>query len=72
MEKIKYLPAVSGGAGTLISYGPYVRRGWMGKDYLVIREAHDGEGGFFSSMPSRLVHRMTPRTLAERAAAREA
>ena len=70
LEKVKYLPAVSGGAGTLISYGPYVRRGWMGKDYLVIREAHDGEGGFFSSMPSRLVHRMTPRTRAERAAAK--
>ena len=72
LEKVKYLPAVSGGAGTLISYGPYVRRGWMGKDYLVIRESIEGEGDLFSVLPNRLVHRMTPRTRAERAAAREA
>ncbi|API61106.1 hypothetical protein BSL82_11650 [Tardibacter chloracetimidivorans] len=70
MELVKYLPAVSGGPGTLISYAPYVRRGWMGKDYLVVREAIDAEGDLFTELPSRLAHRMTPRTRGERAASR--
>ncbi len=66
IEKVKYLPAVSGGPRTMISFGPYVRRGWMGTDYLIIREAIDAEGDLFSELPSRFAHRMTPRTRAQR------
>lgn len=70
MEQVKYMPAVSGGPRTLISYGPYVRRGWMGPDYLIIREAIDAEGDLWGTLPSKFAHRMTPRTRAERKALR--
>ena len=65
----KYLPAVSGGPRTLISFAPFVRRGWMGPDYLVVRKAIDKDGDLFGEMPSVFAHRMTPRRRSERGAA---
>lgn len=38
LERVKMLPAASGGPGTRISYGKWTRRGWMGTGYLVARE----------------------------------
>jgi ABC-type branched-subunit amino acid transport system substrate-binding protein len=66
LEQIKYLPAVSGGPRTLMSFGPFMRRAYIGQDYLVIRQVIDEDGSFFGTLPSKLVHRMTPRLRSER------
>lgn len=42
LETIRLLPAVSGGPGTSISFGPHDRRGLKGPDYLVLRTVRDG------------------------------
>jgi ABC-type branched-subunit amino acid transport system substrate-binding protein len=66
LERIKFLPSVSGGARTLMSFSQTNRRAYIGPDYLVIREVIDAEGDYFSSLPSKLVHKMTPRLRSER------
>jgi branched-chain amino acid transport system substrate-binding protein len=37
LERVKMLPAASGSAGTRISFGPWLHRGWVGAGYLVAR-----------------------------------
>ncbi|HKY89532.1 MAG TPA: ABC transporter substrate-binding protein, partial [Nevskiaceae bacterium] len=43
LETIRLLPAVSGGPGTVISFGPHDRRGLKGADYLVLRTIRNGK-----------------------------
>jgi ABC-type branched-subunit amino acid transport system substrate-binding protein len=44
LERVKMLPAAAGAPGTRISFGKWVRRGWMGAGYLVARQLDaDGE-----------------------------
>ena len=42
LETIRMLPAVTGGPGTYITFGPYDHRGYKGLDYLNIRVAQGG------------------------------
>ncbi len=51
MEKVKVVPAATGGPGTRISFGRWTRRAWHGVDYLVLREVNDDATG------TRLVRR---------------
>jgi ABC-type branched-subunit amino acid transport system substrate-binding protein len=37
LERVKMLPAASGSAGTRISFGKWMHRGWVGAGYLVAR-----------------------------------
>jgi ABC-type branched-subunit amino acid transport system substrate-binding protein len=37
LERIKMLPAATGAPGTRIGFGKYIRRGWMGSEFLVAR-----------------------------------
>ena len=37
LERVKMLPAASGAPGTFLSFGKWIRRGWMGAGYLVAR-----------------------------------
>ncbi len=43
LERVKMLPAASGSAGTRISFGPWLHRGWVGAGYLVARSL-DADG----------------------------
>jgi branched-chain amino acid transport system substrate-binding protein len=43
LERVKMLPAASGAPGTRISFGKWMRRGWMGAGYLVARRL-DADG----------------------------
>ncbi|MET0987907.1 MAG: ABC transporter substrate-binding protein, partial [Steroidobacteraceae bacterium] len=43
LESIRMLPAATGGAGTVISFGPHERRGYKGLDYVTLRTVHKGE-----------------------------
>ena len=52
LERVKMLPAASGAQGTRLSFGKWIRRGWMGAGYLVAREL-DPDG-----VTSRLVDRI--------------
>jgi ABC-type branched-subunit amino acid transport system substrate-binding protein len=38
LERVKLLPAACGAPGTMISFGKWMRRGWVGTGYLVARE----------------------------------
>jgi hypothetical protein len=38
LERVKTLPAASGAPGTHLSFGKWIRRGWMGTGYLVARQ----------------------------------
>lgn len=42
LETIRMLPAMTGGPGTYISFGPYDHRGYKGLDYLNVRKAENG------------------------------
>jgi len=37
LEKIKMMPAATGAPGTRIGFGKFIRRGWMGSEFLVAR-----------------------------------
>jgi hypothetical protein len=37
LERVKMLPAASGAPGTRLSFGNWIRRGWVGAGYLVAR-----------------------------------
>jgi branched-chain amino acid transport system substrate-binding protein len=37
LQKIKMMPAASGAPGTRIGFGKFIRRGWMGSEFLVAR-----------------------------------
>jgi len=43
LETIRMLPAMTGGPGTYITFGPYDRRGFKGLDYLCVRHASGGK-----------------------------
>jgi branched-chain amino acid transport system substrate-binding protein len=43
LERIKMVPAAAGAPGTRISFGRWMRRGWMGAGYLVARQL-DADG----------------------------
>jgi hypothetical protein len=71
LERVKMLPAATGGTGTLLSFAPYVRRAWLGSDYLVVRKATTDENvTVFEDMRTTLEHRYTARTREERSANR--
>ena len=38
LERVKMVPAASGAPGTFLSFGNWMRRGWMGAGYLVARQ----------------------------------
>jgi ABC-type branched-subunit amino acid transport system substrate-binding protein len=38
MERIKMVPAAAGSPGTRLSFGKWMRRGWVGAGYLVARQ----------------------------------
>jgi branched-chain amino acid transport system substrate-binding protein len=39
LETIKMMPAATGAPGTRIGFGKFIRRGWMGSEFLVARRA---------------------------------
>lgn len=43
LERVKMLPAASGAPGTRLSFGKWMRRGWVGSQYLVARKL-DADG----------------------------
>jgi len=43
LERVKMLPAASGAPGTRLSFGKWMRRGWVGPGYLVARKL-DADG----------------------------
>lgn len=45
MEKVKAVPAATGGPGTRISFGKWNRRAWHGVNYLVLREINEDASG---------------------------
>jgi ABC-type branched-subunit amino acid transport system substrate-binding protein len=48
IERVKMLPAACGTPDTRISFGKWLRRGWMGAGYLVARQVvPDGSGTVF-------------------------
>lgn len=42
LERVRLIPAASGGAGTTISFGNYSHKGWEGTRYLVMGRVHHG------------------------------
>jgi ABC-type branched-subunit amino acid transport system substrate-binding protein len=60
LERVKWLPAATGAAGSMLNLGKWQRRAWFGPQYLVMREVTDGPTDAASGLPSRLVHRYTP------------
>jgi ABC-type branched-subunit amino acid transport system substrate-binding protein len=66
LERIKMLPAATGGPRTLISFAPYIRRSWLGPDYLVVREVVESDGHILRDFGTALRHRMRPRSASER------
>jgi branched-chain amino acid transport system substrate-binding protein len=68
LENVKMLPAASGAAGTMLGFGPYAHRVWLGSAYIVlsrVRATFTAEG-LMSPGSTEVVHRMTPRTRTER------
>jgi ABC-type branched-subunit amino acid transport system substrate-binding protein len=43
LERVKMIPAASGSAGTYLSFGNWLHRGWVGAGYLVARQL-DSDG----------------------------
>lgn len=69
LERVKMVAAATGGAGTLLSFAPYVRRAWLGPDYLVVRKAVSDEPvSVLEDMKTVLVHRYAARRRHERRA----
>jgi branched-chain amino acid transport system substrate-binding protein len=54
LERVKLRPAASGARGTMLSFGQWTRRGWMGPGYLVAR-SYQADGS-----SHRLVGRFEP------------
>jgi hypothetical protein len=73
LEKIKMFPAATGGPGGVLSFAPFVRRPWLTKDFIVLREVPgDFDGETVMTGPNKTVmrHRLRPRTYTERHADR--
>jgi branched-chain amino acid transport system substrate-binding protein len=73
LEKVKMLPAATGGPGGVFSFGPYLRRGWLSPTFIVMREVDPeltGEITLMGAPGTVLRHRLEPRTETERMATR--
>src|SRR3546814_12602722 len=55
LDRIKWLPAASGGPGLMISFGPMVRSAWSGSNYIVFRKLLDADGDLLCKPPSESV-----------------
>ena len=53
LERVKLLPAACGAPGTRISFGKWMRRGWVGTGYLIAREVD----------PDGVTHRLVDRAI---------
>jgi len=60
LERVKWLPAATGAAGSMLNLGRWQRRAWFGPQYLVMRQVFDGPTDPAGEHPSRLVHRYEP------------
>jgi hypothetical protein len=63
LERVKWLPAATGSAGSMLNLGKWQRRAWFGPQYLVMRQVTDGPTAEVGEWPMRLVHRYTPHFL---------
>jgi branched-chain amino acid transport system substrate-binding protein len=64
LEAIKMLPTAAGGPDAVVSYGPYMRRGWLTPNFIVMREvdpAFTGESGYLGPAGTVLRHRYVVR-----------
>lgn len=59
LEKVKWLPAVSGSAGSMLNLGRYRHVAWFGTQFLLLRQVVDGATNPAGELPSKLVHRYT-------------
>lgn len=72
LEQITLLPAATGAAGTMLSFGPYRRRCWVGADYIVMRESLGGDSNVRGVPPTVLRHKLSPIAPGARRTAHEA
>ena len=56
IERVKMLPATCGSAGTYITFGKWMHRGWVGSGFLVANQL-DPEGIKTDLTPTKLVAR---------------
>ena len=69
LERVKMLPAASGGAGGLLSFAPYVHRAWLSPHFLVMREVQpdlDREVGLRDRTGTVMRHHFQPRSRSDR------
>ncbi len=68
LEKVKMVPAATGGPGGVFSFGPHARRAWLTPHFIVLREPDPAaEVADLTSGPgSVLRHRYTARSRSER------
>ena len=56
LERVKMLPAASGAPGTRLRFGKYIRHGWMGTEFLLMRRyTDDGAEGVMHATVNGLV-----------------
>ena len=56
LERVKMLPAASGAPGTRLRFGRYIRHGWMGTEFLIMRRyTDDGAEGVMHATVNGLV-----------------
>jgi len=56
LERVKMLPAASGAPGTRLRFGKYMRHGWMGTEFLLMRRyTDDGAEGVMHATVNGLV-----------------
>ncbi|MCM3921894.1 ABC transporter substrate-binding protein [Frankia sp. AiPs1] len=69
LERVKMLPAATGGARGLLSFAPYVHRAWLSPDFLVMREVRpdlDEKVGLRDRTGTVMRHRFQPRSRTDR------
>lgn len=60
LERVKWLPAVTGANGSMLNLGRYQHKAWFGPQYIVMREVFDAPTVMNGAFPSKLVHRFKP------------
>jgi hypothetical protein len=56
LERVKMLPAASGAPGTRVRFGKFIRHGWMGTEFLLMRRyTDDGERGVMHAAVNGIV-----------------
>jgi ABC-type branched-subunit amino acid transport system substrate-binding protein len=60
LERVKWLPAASGGPGTLLNLGPFMHRAWLGPNFILWRKALEGATDWDKELPSEFCYRFTP------------